>query len=86
MLRGSTRVLPGSLRARSVRRARIMLKLANQVAKFARQVDIKTRIVKHIVKVVFRGNTTPKREQLHLLCAKFVRKVSGKTRISSQIV
>ena len=59
---------------------------AVQFAKFVRKVFIKTRMVNIIVKVVFRGNTTPKREQLHLIRAKFVRKVSGKTRIASQIV
>ena len=59
---------------------------AVQFAKFVRKVNIKTRMVKHIVTVVFRGNTTPKREQLHLLRAKIVRKVSGKTCIASQIV
>ena len=53
---------------------------------FVRQVNIKTGMVKHLVKVVLRGNTTTEREQLHLLCAKFVRKVSGKTIYTSQIV
>ena len=64
----------------------IKTNLAKVDVKLAQAGNIKTKVAKADVKVVFRGNTTPKREQLHLLCAKFVRKVSGKTRISSQIV
>ena len=71
------------IRAKIVPQAFTKIMGAVQFAKFVRKVNIKTRMVKQIVKVVFRGNTTTKREQLR---AKFVRKVSGKTGIASQIV
>ena len=60
------------IRAKIVPQAFTKIMGAVQFAKFVRKVNIKTRMVNIIVKVVFRGNTTPKREQLHLLRAKFV--------------